>query len=49
VFYTSADAAQLGEVYDEGAFFADRLLIGGAGQISEDDFLAAFPGVRLVR
>jgi hypothetical protein len=43
------EGGHLGEVYEAGTFFAARLLIGGTGQVTEEDFLAAFPNVRLVR
>jgi len=48
-YFESVDAPQIGDVFDEGVVYFDRLLIGGSGQVSEADFLDAFPSVRLHR
>lgn len=47
LFYSS-DVEQVGDVFDVGTAILSRLLIDGSGQPTKANFLAAFPGVRLV-
>jgi hypothetical protein len=47
--FEALDFAQIGDVFDEGTVYLSRMLVGGTGQPTETDFLAAFPAVRVLR
>lgn len=48
-YFKSLDLDQIGDVFDSGVAYRARLLLDGAGQVTETNFLAAFPGVRILR
>lgn len=48
VLETEDHSNHLGEVFDQGYVFKDRLKIGGTGQPTEANFEAMFPGISFI-